>query len=472
MKNRRLRYGALAAAITLLGILLVLAANLLVDRLSDRYGWQADLTEDGRYALSAEAEEALKGLAADVSLTVMNPEEELKEGSTYVMQVYQLLQQMQRMTGRLSVKYVDLVENPTWRSRYPDLPIASWTILAESGDRQELVTFAELYDYSEDGSTITTSRVEQKLVNAVLSVVSREKPLVTVLTGYGDGAPEDLSALLTGGRFEVETRSLLTEEMNPEAEFAILYAPSGDLEAASLKKLDVWLENGGEQGKNLFVFLDPNTPDLPKLAEFLGGWGLALGEGLAFEGNTSLYYERPYYPIAQYGDMTYAEGMTSSDLVIMALCRPVSVLYESRDNTETAVLLQFTGTSGSVALGADAIRAEDVTGNVQAMVMGTHSWYGSEVTRSRVVVSGSALAFSGSLVTSQTFANGKYILNLFQKLTAEESAGVNIPAKELTQPVHSFTTGQVNSMIWAFLVILPAGIAVLGMLVWLRRRNR
>ena len=51
-KNRRLKYGALATVITVLGVLLVLAANLVMDKLSEKYGWSVDLTADERYAVS------------------------------------------------------------------------------------------------------------------------------------------------------------------------------------------------------------------------------------------------------------------------------------------------------------------------------------------------------------------------------------------------------------------------------------
>ena len=472
MKNRRWQYGAMATMITILGIVLILAANAVADRLSERMGWQIDLTADGRYELSEEAKEALLALPEDVTITVMNEEDDLANGSTYAAQTYQILQQIRRLSDHIRLQFVNLSENPTWASKYPDLNLAPWTVLVESGERQEAVRFAQMYEVGEDGSTIAVSRAEQKLIGVVLSVTSEEKPLITVLTGYSEGEPGELTALLEGNQFEVETQSVLTEEIDPRAGAAILYAPSKDPEAASLQKLDAWLENGGEQGKSLFVFLDPNTPELPRLAEFLEEWGIALGEGLAFEGDANLYYERPYYPIAQYGDMEYAEGMTAGDLVIMALCRPVTTLYESKDNTETRVLLQFTGSSGAVALGAEEIRREDISGDIRAMVLGSHSWYGSEGTRSHVGGSGSALAFSGNLVTSDTFANGRYILNLFRKLVSADAGGADIPARDLTQISHTMSAGQANTAVWVFLVILPAAVLLCGIVVWLRRRHR
>ena len=74
--------------------------------------------------------------------------------------------------------------------------------------------------------------------------------------------------------------------------------------------------------------------------------------------------------------MDYAEGMTSSDLTIMALCRPVDTLFENKDGYETSVLLNFTSGSGTVNLGHTEITADQITGDLIGMVLSTHSWYG------------------------------------------------------------------------------------------------
>ena len=70
-KNRRLKYGALATVITVLGVLLVLAANLVMDKLSEKYGWSVDLTADERYAVSQTTIDFLGGLEQDVTIQVM-----------------------------------------------------------------------------------------------------------------------------------------------------------------------------------------------------------------------------------------------------------------------------------------------------------------------------------------------------------------------------------------------------------------
>lgn len=470
-KNRRLKYGALATVITVLGVLLVLAANLLMDKLSEKYGWSVDLTADERYAISQTTIDFLEGLEQDVTIQVMKDEESLATGSYYVVQAYQVMMNYSRYSDHVKLEFVDLVNNPTFASKYPDLDLGAWDILIQSGDRKEVVAFSQMYDYSDDGSWITASRVEEKMTNAIQSVISEEKARITVLTGYGETSPEDLINLLEANQFEVTSQSLLTEEIDPDAESAILFAPQNDLESTSLKKLDAWLENDGAQGKNLFVFLDPNSAAMPNLEAFLNEWGIGMEEGFAFEANSSLYYEKPYYPVAQYANTEYADSISGNGLTILALCRPVTTIFESKDNYTTDVLLQFTATSGVLPPDADTVSQENITGDVKGMVMSSHSWYGSDVSTSRVVVSGSAMAFTGGLMTSGTFANADYILGLFRKL-GSQSGSVTIVPKDLTYTTHSMTSAQANVAVWALMIILPVLVLVIGIVVWLRRKHR
>lgn len=469
--KKRWKYGAWAVIITVLGIVLAVAAVLLSGRLTERFDLRADLTANDRYALSGESVSWLKKLDQDVKITVLVGEEDMATGSYYIVQAYQNLLDYERNSDRVTLEFVDITENPTFVSQYPDLELNAYDIIIESGENQEVLSFQELYDYDSTGSQITASRVEQKVTGALMTVTSGEKTRVTILTGYGDTAPEDLTTLLEGNQYEVTQSSLLTEEIDQEAQAAVLFAPQNDLEEDSVTKLSRWLNNNGEQGKSLFVFLDPNAGSLPNLEALMKEWGLSAEDGYAFESRSSLYYKQIYYPVAQYADEQFASEMTANDITIMALCRPVDVLFEEQDGYETSVLLDFSDSSGKVTLDAEQITEDMITGDAKGMVMSTHSLYGSDVTSSNLVVSGSALAFTGTLVSGTTFANGDYILGVFDQLTGRETS-VNIPVKDLTSAVHNMTSSRTYAYSWIFLAGLPAVMLVAGMVVWLRRRHR
>ena len=127
--------------------------------------------------------------------------------------------------------------------------------------------------------------------------------------------------------------------------------------------------------------------------------------------------------------------------------------------------MNFTSGSGTVKLGQTEITADQITGDVKGMVLSTHSWYGEEVTKSNILVSGSALAFTGDVMTSDTFANGRYILGVF-------SETVNIPAKNLSVENHTMSQMKTNIYTWGFMVVLPVIVLAVGIVVWVRRRHR
>ena len=469
--RRKWKIGIWSVAVTVLGIILALALVLVADRLTEKFGWDVDLTANDRYAISEESVSWLENLDQDVKITVLVKEEDMASGSYYMVQAYQNLLEYQRHSDRVELEFVDVTENPAFVSKYPDLDLGAYDILIESGENQSVLSLQDLYDYDTTGSQITASRVEQKVTGALMDVTAQDKLHVTVLNGYGEAEPDDLITLLEGNRCEVTQSSLLTEEIDAEAKAAVLYAPRKDLEESSVKKLSEWLDNNGEQGRTLFVFMDPGAVDLPNLEAFLEDWGLTAEDGYVFESSSGRYYDQIYYPVAQYAEEEYAKGFTSNDITIMALCRPVDVLFEEEDGYETCTLLDFSETSGTVTADAEEVTEDMVTGDAKGMVMSTHSWYGSEVTASNVVLSGSALAFTGSLVTGDTFANGEYILGVLSTLTGEESS-LNIPAKDLTAATHTMTASQASVRTWGFMAGLPVIVLAAGVVVWLRRRHR
>ena len=458
--------------ITVLTICLVILMNLLFDNLSNRFGWKKDLTIDGRYAVSSEMREFLSDIKQDVTIIVLKDESSLEEGDSYSVSVYQILKKSVLLNPHLKLRFVNLTDNPTFSSKYPDLKLSDWDILVESADRTEVVPFQELFLFSEDRSSIIGSQAEQKLATAIAQVTAVNKIKVMNLTGFSEDASASLKELLKANQFEVEDVSLLTENLDDSAEAAILFAPERDPEPELLQKLALWLDHNGSQGRNLFVFLDPNRPNLSNLMAFLHQWGIGAETGFAFESNPTLYYERFYYPIAQYANMDYAEGMNASDLTVMALCQPVSTLFDSANGYKTDTLLQFTSSSGVAQLGAQQITDSDITGDVRAMVMSTHSYYGSEVTESHVVLSGSAMAFSETLLNSTSFANAKYISGLFRKLCKSSENTMAIVPKNYSSQINNMTAVQANISVWVFMVIAPAMILMIGVIVWLRRRHR
>ena len=160
-KKNRWKYGIWSAFVTILGVLLAVILVWVAERATERFGLKFDLTANDRYAISEQSVSWLKKLDQDVKITVLVNEEDMATGSYYIVQAYQNLLEYERNSDRITLEFVDITENPTFVSKYPDLELGAYDIILESGEQKEVLSFQDLYDYDTTGSSITASRVEQ-----------------------------------------------------------------------------------------------------------------------------------------------------------------------------------------------------------------------------------------------------------------------------------------------------------------------
>ena len=127
--RRKWKIGIWSVAVTVLGIILALALVLVADRLTEKFGWDVDLTANDRYAISEESVSWLENLDQDVKITVLVKEEDMASGSYYMVQAYQNQLEYQRHSDRVELEFVDVPEKTAFVSNYPDLDLGAYEIL-------------------------------------------------------------------------------------------------------------------------------------------------------------------------------------------------------------------------------------------------------------------------------------------------------------------------------------------------------
>lgn len=308
-KGKHFRYSVYAAAMIVLAIVIALVLNAVVSRLSDRYNWSADLSDNKLYGLSEQTQTILNGLDRQVRIHVLTDETALATSNEYMAQLYQTLQAYGAYP-HVEVDYVDLTLQPTFAKQYPDLTLSDNEVIVESEERVQLLELTQMLQTTTSlnessyttSTTISGSVAEQKLTNAVMFVTAQKLVTVSVLTGFSDRDPAGIEQLLTDNSFQVKQQSLITDEIDPEADIAVLYGLQRDISEPVLQKLDTWLDNDGQQGKTFLIFADESAPQLQTVDAFLREWGIEAGSGLAVEQENSKYYFYPYYPVAQFGE--------------------------------------------------------------------------------------------------------------------------------------------------------------------------
>lgn len=470
-QSRKFRQGSLATAIAVVVIALVIVINLVASTLTDRYSLTVDLTPEKLFSITDETKEYLSGLDRDVTVYVMSSEEDY---AAAYLQVLEVLKKYALQSPRISLEFVDVVANPAFAQNYPNLQLSTYSILIVCGDKVRDIASYELYDYESTmyGSYPVASAAEQVLTSAILAVTSESTVNVAVVTGHNETDPAAFTSLLGSNNYLTDQVNLVTGNLDPAFSVAVISAPSRDFTEDELKRLDTFLENGGRYGKTLLYLASSEGESLPNLEAFLADWGITVEPGVVYESDANRYI--PGYPyIAQldFAEDVYSERSQAEQLYpFAAYARPLRQAYDSKGSVTTEVLLQFSATSGIIRSEED-IQEPDGSPIPYAILSRSTSYVGGTPLQSQVVAVGSSSFVEDFFLSTPSFANSAYMLDLLADLTGKEE-GVRIQSKSLSGSPLTITSLQAIVIGLVLAIVLPLVLLITGITIWLRRRHR
>ena len=127
--------------ILLLAICAFSLMNLCMSLTAERMDLSLDMTASGLYALSDDTRNLVSGLEEATSMYVFSAENE------YPSMYREILRRYAQAGSKLSITYVDPVENPVLVSHFNQRGVtpASFDILVEGAKRLKLITYADTY---------------------------------------------------------------------------------------------------------------------------------------------------------------------------------------------------------------------------------------------------------------------------------------------------------------------------------------
>lgn len=483
LKSRKARRGSIAVGIVAVVIALVIVINIISSLLINRFpSLKLDMTANSAYSLQNDTLDYVSHLSKDVKITVLMKKESFEAGGTYLVQAQNFLDKMVSTSdGKLTLDYVDLTENPTFTSKYPNV---NWTdssqnymMLVECGNQYRALRLSDCFTYNEEmyyyGSLqITGTKVEQAVVTAILNVTTEDKVVVDMITGNQEQDYSGIKTLLENNAYQVNEISLATSDIDEKATIVIMFAPAVDLDDAAAKKLSTWLDNNGDNGKTFIFVPTADMGDTPVLDEFLNNWGMSIDKGYVFE--TSNDYrvssQTPYSFIVDYTD-TYKAGLKNPGIpVVTAEAHAINI----KDETTAHPLLVTSSSAGIFPLDADenwkyndAITGKPINVAVEATKTNT------DKKSSNVIVFGSYLMFNSSLMSYNSYNNSAYFMNVVNTVADKDDVGITIESKSMASTELGVTDVTTRNVIMAlFVIIIPVGVLVSGLILWLRRRNR
>ena len=505
---KKLKYGSLATVITLVVIAIVVMVNVICNVLDKRYNLNIDLTSTGLYELDEQTISYLHQIKDDIEIAVMADEAYFQEDARLKV-VSETLTRFRTESGnRIDVKYLDLTKNPDVVREYSqnyDGELSQGDVVIKNG---ELVRVLSLYgdlvsvqnsiDYNTYQQVQNISfKGEQALISALMGVTDLHPVKVAVINKmngtaafnqYDQFSFQRMTELLEKNNYQITEIDIATDELSPEDyDLAILCAPSIDLTEAQITKLTDYLNNNNKYGKNMIYFGSPyQQGQLEHVEEFLEVWGVKIGAALVCEGdqksaqvvNTAIsQMPIPSVPVLKTTDNALNANVVQTKLPLVgALCSPVEALFESNAGRTVAPLLTSSDTCYLQPLQSEGDFDKDKAERasfVLAAVSESNFYEGNEQMTSRLVTFGSAF-FLDYLVAGNnagSYANAGYFVSVVNTLCGKGDV-FTVEEKSLDAATFTITESQAKAIRNITVLVIPITVALLGIVVYVRRKNK
>jgi len=458
--SRSTRYGAGAVIYSLLFVALVIGLNYL----GIRHHRQWDVTEASVYTLSPQSKKVVEALKDKLVLTAFT------DGGTNPQLQTILDGYRDAAPGTVETRMLDPDKEPS---------------LAE---QMKITTVPSVHIQFGNESFVVTQPTEETVTNGIIRVTRPGKKVVYFTEGFGEAGIQDpqdpkgfANAKLALEQENYEVKSLLlpsVEQIPDDASIVVLAGPTRPLTEPAITALEAYLKRGGR----LLALAGPRIGG-PKLAPFLAGWGVKLGDDIVIDREVRLF-EGPrlgVVPLSRtYGTHPITQGFR--DFTAYPQTSSVEPAAEGKKGIQATSLVKTSESSwaetdidGVFVQGTASLDDKDRKGPVSIAVavtanlkeMGLTPPEG--VTEARLVVFGTPL-FIDNQQLAQSQLNGDLFLNAVGWLVGQEEL-VSIRSRSVRASRADLTPAQAARVFYLSVFIIPQLLIALGIWVWWRRRT-
>ena len=467
---KSLSMGAYSTGMIAVVLVIAVFLNLAVSSLPDSYT-TVDVTSQKLYSLTATTKKMLKELSEDVTIYVINAEnnQDTLVGKT--------LESYADLSDHIEVVYKDPVVSPDFYKEYTD-SISINSLIVECGDRFQVINYSDLYAYDFNSSTyqqtVSGYDAEGLLTSAIAYVTGENTSAVYRLEGYGEQTLEP--AFSDGVKKEnvvLENLTLLTSEGVPEnATGVMILSPTNDLNEDDAQKLIDYLNRGGK------IFLSTSykehfSEEMPNLTKVLNYFGLSIGDGLIVEQDESMMYQSPLYllPEVEADSLTQNVFGKTYDFVMMPYTQPILI-----DETEGVTVTQLLSTSQSAYSKTGLNKSGELKkadGDPEGpFAVGVHAEKALDSEKTaEIIVYSSDMLFT-EVSNRYTMDNNLTLFTNAMSTMAGKTESISIPVKSYQAEVVTVPMASSVRLAVLFMGIIPAASLVIGIVIWVRRKKR
>lgn len=483
MSKARFNHTIGALVITAVVLVATILLNVVVSLMSDKLpGMSIDLTSTGAFQLSETSIKLAQNVKKDLKITFLDDKQSYRSkasSNTYYAQVMAIAEEYGKYNNKISAEYISIVDNPNFENKYPQETLSADNIIVSCGDKYRILDQYDIFNvksYYSTYSYIASSKAEEAFDGAILAVTSTESTKLAIVE---DNSTEDFTYfknILEQNNYELVSVKLEQEDIPKDAKMLIVFTPEKDFSKAAAKKIRTYLENNKEYGKNMLYIPSSKTYKTPNLDEVLSDWGITVGDGLAYELESSSVYGRNMYDgiLCYMGSNAFTSKFDDNSApVISSYARPITL----DSKAETQSLLQYSSKSGVCP--SDADDSYDFTGNAKGNIIiagyGVNGIFANDKKSSdkisTVFVFGSSTMFEKTILAS-TYSDQKYILAMLSESCGRVDQEISVEAKELTQYDVQIDNNSASVIGLVCYVGLPIAVICAGLIVFVKRRNK
>ena len=465
---KSLQMGAYSTGMIAVVLVAAVFLNLAAGELPSRYT-TFDVTSQKLYSLTETSEELARNLTEDVTIYILQSEE--SQDTT----LKQTLDRYMDLSGHIHVEYKDPVVNPNFYKDYTDGNIGMNSLIVVSDKRFKVINYNDIYetemDYTTYSSNVTGYDGEGQITSALAYVTSDDMPVLYTLEGQDELS---LSTAFQNGLAKqnaaLQSINLLTQESVPEdAQGMLILAPTSDISADDAEKLIAYLDKGG---KILMTtsYMEDFAADMPNLQKVLDYFGLSIEKGLVMEGDTSMYYQQPTYLLPEVAYDTLTNGVAGQKYIFMPYAQGIRT--EEKEDVSVTSLLATSASSYAKTNMNQAQTYEKEDGDVQGPFdVGVHAEKTLEEGTAQLTLFASENLFTDSANTMVADANLTLFTNTVASMSDNEIS-VSVPVKSYESSIITVNDSTAFSLGSLFMLILPLGLLIAGIFVWMGRRKR
>ena len=486
-KNKKLKYGGLSILFTVIFIVAVVLVNVIITLLGDRFMPAADLTDSGLYSIEQSTVDYLKTITDEVTITVTSEESAFTGGSSYYYQTNEILKKIAAANSNITLQYVDVVSNPGFIANYTET-ITSNEIMVESKATKRVkvltyedflsITYNEQYlnYYGVKQPEKVEANAEQAVVSAIMNVTDTDPVKVAVITGYGETENSVLQNLLETNSYVIESVNItLTDKISEDYDFVFIFGPDKDYSVADISKLDTWLDNSGNFGKNLIYVNNPKLGESPNLDGLLDQWGLKVEKGLTYQTDENYTYSgMNTYQVLSVPDTDFST-FTNSSPVHGYNMSAITAKWEGYSNMSTQSILDtYSGAVIKPQDSGDNWTPDSSTERKQYSVIMQSAktrFEGTTPFTSRIVAVGGMEFLNSSFLQTASVNNSQLIMNIFN-VSCDKEEGITLTPKSYDTSTFEITDAQKNGLVIGFVIVLPVLLIVFGVIIWVRRLHK